>query len=119
MPHAARTVRHPGLVSAVPVTFTFKEPPGERGRLPAEAVTSDGEPVTRLADLVLVLAGSGPRVAGNRRGIRSFPDVALFPPGEDLGCSGPDFLRSTAFDNAKGGGVKDGGGRPASGAGFE
>jgi NADPH-dependent 2,4-dienoyl-CoA reductase/sulfur reductase-like enzyme len=58
--HAELAARGVEVLTGTAVRAIRKEQPGEHGRLLVEAITGDGEPVTRLADLVLVVVGVRP-----------------------------------------------------------
>jgi NADPH-dependent 2,4-dienoyl-CoA reductase/sulfur reductase-like enzyme len=58
--HAELARRGVEILTGTAVNFVGKAAPGAPGRLRVEAVTSAGEPVTRHADLVLVVVGVRP-----------------------------------------------------------
>jgi NADPH-dependent 2,4-dienoyl-CoA reductase/sulfur reductase-like enzyme len=73
--HTELAARGVEVLTGTTVQAISRAPAGEHGRLLVEAVTSGGEPVTRLADLVLVVAGVRPDTglavsAGARLGAR-------------------------------------------------
>ena len=61
--HAELAARGVEVLTGTTVRAISKAPPGGAGRLRVEAVTAGGEPVTRLADLVLVVVGVRPEVS--------------------------------------------------------
>ncbi|HZR53830.1 MAG TPA: FAD-dependent oxidoreductase [Streptosporangiaceae bacterium] len=58
--HAELAARGVAVLTGTTVTAVSKAPAGAAGRLCVEAVAGDREPVTRFADLVLVVAGVRP-----------------------------------------------------------
>jgi NADPH-dependent 2,4-dienoyl-CoA reductase/sulfur reductase-like enzyme len=73
--HAELSGRGVQVLTGTTVQAVSKAPPGEGGRLHVEAVTADGVPVIRLADLVLVVVGVRPdtelaKAAGAELGAR-------------------------------------------------
>ena len=58
--HAELAARGVEVLTGTAVNSVWKAAPGAPGRLQVEAVTSAGEPVTRHADLVLVVVGVRP-----------------------------------------------------------
>ena len=73
--HAELGARGVQVLTGTTVRAVRNAAPGEPGRLRVEAVTADGEPVTRLADLVLVVVGVRPdtelaKAAGAELGAR-------------------------------------------------
>ena len=58
--HAELAARGVEVLTGTAVNSVWKAAPGAAGRLRVEAVTSAGEPVTRHADLVLVVVGVRP-----------------------------------------------------------
>jgi NADPH-dependent 2,4-dienoyl-CoA reductase/sulfur reductase-like enzyme len=58
--HAELAARGVDVLTGTTVQAISKTEPGEPGRLRVQAVTAAGEPVTRQADLVLVVAGVRP-----------------------------------------------------------
>jgi len=73
--HAELSGRGVQVLTGTTVRAVRKAAPGEGGRLRVEAVTADGEPVTRHADLVLVVVGVRPdtelaKAAGAELGAR-------------------------------------------------
>ncbi len=58
--HAELAGRGVEVLTGTTVKAIGKTPPGGSGRLRAEAVTADGQPVIRTADLVLVVVGVRP-----------------------------------------------------------
>jgi NADPH-dependent 2,4-dienoyl-CoA reductase/sulfur reductase-like enzyme len=73
--HTELAARGVEVLTGTTVQAISRARAGEHGRLLVEAVTSDGEPVTRLADLVLVVVGVRPDTglavsAGARLGAR-------------------------------------------------
>jgi NADPH-dependent 2,4-dienoyl-CoA reductase/sulfur reductase-like enzyme len=61
--HAELAARGVEVLTGTAVRAISKAPPGGPGRLLVEAVTAAGEPVTRIADLVLVVVGVQPDTA--------------------------------------------------------
>ena len=61
--HAELAGRGVEVLTGTAVRAISTAPPGGPGRLRVEAVTAAGEPVTRLADLVLVVVGVRPEVS--------------------------------------------------------
>jgi NADPH-dependent 2,4-dienoyl-CoA reductase/sulfur reductase-like enzyme len=61
--HAGLAARGVEVLTGTAVRAISTAPPGGPGRLRVEAVTAAGEPVTRLADLVLVVVGVRPDTA--------------------------------------------------------
>jgi len=58
--HAELAARGVSVLTGTAVTAVGRAPAGAPGRLCVEAVAGDGEPVTRFADLVLVVVGVRP-----------------------------------------------------------
>jgi NADPH-dependent 2,4-dienoyl-CoA reductase/sulfur reductase-like enzyme len=73
--HAELTAHGAEVLTGTTVQAITRTPPGESGRLRVQALTGAGEPVTRRADLVLVVVGVRPdtelaAAAGARTGAR-------------------------------------------------
>jgi NADPH-dependent 2,4-dienoyl-CoA reductase/sulfur reductase-like enzyme len=73
--HAELAAHGVEVLTGTTVQAITRAAPGDRGRLRVAAVSGDGQPVTRLADLVLVVAGVRPDIslaasAGARLGAR-------------------------------------------------
>jgi NADPH-dependent 2,4-dienoyl-CoA reductase/sulfur reductase-like enzyme len=73
--HAGLAARGVDVLAGTAVRTISRARPGEAGRLRVEAVTSGGDPVTRIADLVLVVVGVRPETslavsAGASLGVR-------------------------------------------------